>query len=181
MSKEGMTAVLQVEGLRKAFGGVQAVYDVSFAIEAGELLALIGPNGAGKSTCFKHAETASSRLTPASCGWVAATSWLEAARHLAAGRRRTFQITPPSLAIVRENVQMALYSHARRLHSLLSRFGAQPPDGARPQATMSRPPAHDAGVRRELAVQHVEAGALAAPLGPISASSSPASMAKETS
>ena len=45
-------AVLQVEGLHKAFGGVQAVADVSFAVSAGEMLALIGPNGAGKSTCF---------------------------------------------------------------------------------------------------------------------------------
>ena len=50
-----MSAVLQVEGLHKSFGGVQAVADVSFAVDAGELLALIGPNGAGKSTCFNMA------------------------------------------------------------------------------------------------------------------------------
>src|SRR5882757_4905361 len=47
-----MTEALQVQGLRKAFGGVQAVADVSFAVAPAEMLALIGPNGAGKSTCF---------------------------------------------------------------------------------------------------------------------------------
>src|SRR3546814_20469802 len=43
---------LAVRGLSKAFGGVEAVKDVSFQVAEGELLALIGPNGAGKSTCF---------------------------------------------------------------------------------------------------------------------------------
>jgi len=45
-------SVLEVRGLRKAYGGVQAVDGVSFGIEKGELLAMIGPNGAGKTTCF---------------------------------------------------------------------------------------------------------------------------------
>ena len=44
--------VLAVDGLAKSFGGVDAVRDVSFAVAAGELVALIGPNGAGKTTCF---------------------------------------------------------------------------------------------------------------------------------
>ena len=44
--------VLEVEGLRKEFGGLVAVDDLGFTLRAGEILGLIGPNGAGKSTTF---------------------------------------------------------------------------------------------------------------------------------
>jgi len=42
--------MLQLNGVGKSFGGVQAVQDVSMAINSGEVCGLIGPNGAGKST-----------------------------------------------------------------------------------------------------------------------------------
>jgi branched-chain amino acid transport system permease protein len=44
--------VLDVQAIRKKFGGLVAVNDISFQIKAGQIVGLIGPNGAGKSTTF---------------------------------------------------------------------------------------------------------------------------------
>jgi branched-chain amino acid transport system ATP-binding protein len=44
--------ILEVENLRKSFGGLTAVDGASFSVEKGNIVGLIGPNGAGKSTTF---------------------------------------------------------------------------------------------------------------------------------
>ena len=45
--------VLQVEGLRKRFGRRVAVDNISFRVEAGEIVGFLGPNGAGKTTTMR--------------------------------------------------------------------------------------------------------------------------------
>ena len=107
-----MSAVLEVSNLRKNFGGVAAVSDVSFSVGKAELLALIGPNGAGKTTCFNMLM---GQLKPSSgnvmlngetiTGMAPRKVWRK-------GIGRTFQITGTysSMTVV-ENVQMALISH----------------------------------------------------------------------
>jgi branched-chain amino acid transport system ATP-binding protein len=118
-------SLLQIEGISKAFGGVQAVQNISFGLEAGELLALIGPNGAGKSTTFNMV---GGQLAPDSgqvrlngrpiTGLAPRAIW-----RLGVGR--TFQIaqTFASLTVV-ENVQMALLSADRRIFAWWSRASA---------------------------------------------------------
>lgn len=47
-----MSKALEINGLRKEFGGLVAVSDVTFSVDEGEFVGLIGPNGCGKSTTF---------------------------------------------------------------------------------------------------------------------------------
>lgn len=112
-------SVLAVRSLCKAFGGVQAVNEVSFEVARGEFLAMIGPNGAGKSTCFNMIN---GQLVPDSgailfedrdiAGMAPRDIW-----RLGVGR--TFQVaaTFHSMTVL-ENVQMALISHQRQLYGL---------------------------------------------------------------
>ncbi|MFE7607208.1 MULTISPECIES: ABC transporter ATP-binding protein [Streptomyces] len=48
-----MTALLQVEDLRIAYGKIEAVKGISFSVEAGQVVTLIGTNGAGKTTTLR--------------------------------------------------------------------------------------------------------------------------------
>jgi branched-chain amino acid transport system ATP-binding protein len=112
-------SVLEVAHLSKSFGGVKAVNDVSFALEAGELLALIGPNGAGKSTCFN---LLNGQLPP-DAGTIrfdgSEITGMKPRAIWRLGVGRTFQITATFASMtVRENVQMALLSFHRRLAGL---------------------------------------------------------------
>ena len=112
-------SVLEVRALSKAFGGVRAVSEVSFAVGQGEFLAMIGPNGAGKTTCFN---TINGQLAPDSgeillagdniAGLVPREIWRR-------GVGRTFQVAATFGSMtVAENVQMALISHAGDIYRL---------------------------------------------------------------
>lgn len=47
-----MPDILKIESLSKSFGKVQAVHDLNFEVQKGEILGIMGPNGAGKTTLF---------------------------------------------------------------------------------------------------------------------------------
>jgi branched-chain amino acid transport system ATP-binding protein len=129
--------VLEVSGLAKAFGGVQAVRGVDFDVSKGELLAMIGPNGAGKSTCFNMLN---GQLRPDTGSvTLAGRSLVGLAPHAIwrLGVGRTFQITATFASMtVRENVQTALLSFHRGLFGFWRQAAGQYRDEA--QALLER-------------------------------------------
>ena len=84
------TPVLAAHGLRKQFGGLVAVNDLSFDVAAGEIVGLIGPNGAGKSTTF-NLLTGVARPTAGQVTILGSTPALSPQRAARLGIGRTFQ------------------------------------------------------------------------------------------
>jgi branched-chain amino acid transport system ATP-binding protein len=104
--------VLEVHGLTKSFGGINAVTDVSFTVHEHEILGLIGPNGAGKTTIFDmisgHLPNNGGRIMLAGQD---ITSWAPEKR-AAIGLGRSFQDARifPSLTVA-ENIALGLERH----------------------------------------------------------------------
>jgi branched-chain amino acid transport system ATP-binding protein len=107
--------LLEAHNLRKAFGGIRAVDDVSLTLPAGEMRALIGPNGAGKTTLF-HLLTGLVRPDAGTVHFRGDPITALAPRRIwRRGLSRTFQL-PEVFAHLsaRENVQVALLAASRQ-------------------------------------------------------------------
>jgi branched-chain amino acid transport system ATP-binding protein len=106
-----MTALLQVDAISRRFGGLNALKDVSFAINAGEIVGLIGPNGAGKTTCFNVV----SGVMPPSAGAISfdgrSIVGKKPSEIVSQGLVRTFQATTifPEATVI-ENVMRGAFS-----------------------------------------------------------------------
>ncbi len=100
-------SLLAVRGLTKRFGGVNALADVSFAVEAGDVLGIIGPNGAGKTTLL-NCISGLYRPDAGEIAWQDTTiSGMTPFRIARLGIGRTFQIVRPFPSMtVRDNTAM---------------------------------------------------------------------------
>jgi branched-chain amino acid transport system ATP-binding protein len=127
-----MTALLQVKGLNKRFGGLHAVKDVSFALQPGSITGVLGPNGAGKTTMFNLL----TGFIRADSGSVLFDGYslagLPPHRIVNRGVARTFQLARPLAGMsVVENVEVACLAprvrHSgkprERAHALLDQVG----------------------------------------------------------
>jgi branched-chain amino acid transport system permease protein len=106
--------VLVVDKIRKQFGGLVAVNDISFDIQAGQIVGLIGPNGAGKSTTFNLITGVLSKTSGrvSFCG--VDVSPLPSRDISRLGMARTFQhVKMIADMTVLENVALGAYSRGR--------------------------------------------------------------------
>jgi branched-chain amino acid transport system ATP-binding protein len=100
--------VLEVRGVSKRFGSLQAVRDVSLTVKKGELRAIIGPNGAGKTTFFNLISGAFPPVTGTIMFDGRDITALPAHKRVTLGIARTFQITEifPELTVF-DNVRIS--------------------------------------------------------------------------
>lgn len=107
--------MLRMEGVSKSFGGLQALKEVSFTIEEGQIHGIIGPNGSGKTTMFNCI----TGLLPMNSGSIyfgdTKISGMPAHKIANLGVRRTFQAGKlvPSLTVL-ENVMCGISQFDRK-------------------------------------------------------------------
>ena len=111
-------SLVEVSEITKYFGGLRALYDISFNLRAGEILGLIGPNGAGKTTLF-NVIAGTFPPTSGSVKLDGKEITFRGTRQIChAGISRTYQLVRPfSSLTVYENVLVGMYFGKARMGS----------------------------------------------------------------
>ena len=134
-----MSTLLELRSLDKRFGGLHVTRGVSFALRAGDRMALIGPNGAGKTTLVNQI----SGVLACDAGeiWLRGenVTRLSQAKRVRAGLARTFQITTlaPHFAVQRQ-IELALFEREGLTGGMWRSVDAYPTLQAEAQGILTR-------------------------------------------